>query len=84
MEQSQIILSRMAEGVLVINAEGRMVFCNKSARQIFDLGNTNLVGKPYKEVIHNPDLLELLEPYHNAESSHGEINLADGRVSMLR
>lgn len=80
MEQSQIILSRMAEGVLVINAEGRMIFCNKSARQIFELGNTNLVGKPYKEVIHNPDLLELLEPYHNAESSHGEINLADGRV----
>lgn len=80
LEQSQIILSRMAEGVLVINPEGRLVFCNQAARQEFELGNAGLLGKPYKEVIHNPDMLELLEPYHQAENSHGEINLADGRV----
>jgi len=80
LDQSQIILSRMAEEVLVITPDGRLAFCNQAARLAFELGNTNILGKPYKEVIHNPDLLELLEPYRQADSSHGEVNLADGRV----
>ncbi len=80
MEQSQIILSRMTEGVLVINPEGRLVFCNQAARQAFELETANLLGKPYRDVIHNPDLLELLEQFHLTENLHGEITLPDGRV----
>ncbi len=80
LEQSQIILSRMTEGVLVINPEGRLVFCNQAARQAFELGTANPLGKLAKEVIHNPDLLELLEPYYRSENFHGEIALPDGRV----
>jgi two-component system phosphate regulon sensor histidine kinase PhoR len=80
MEQSQIILSRMTEAVLVINPEGRFVFCNQAARQAFELGTSSLLGKPYREVLHNPDLLELLEPLNPSENLHGEITLVDGRV----
>ncbi|MBN1537217.1 MAG: PAS-domain containing protein [Anaerolineales bacterium] len=80
LDQSQIILSRMNEGVLVISTEGRLIFCNQAARQFFELGTANLLGKPFKDVIQNPDFLELLEPYNQTENTHGEINLADGRV----
>ncbi len=79
-EQSQIILARMTEGVLVINSEGRLIFINQAARQAFDLESGNLIGKPYKEVLHNTDLLALLDPSIQTENLHGEISLADGRV----
>ncbi|NMC11579.1 MAG: PAS domain-containing protein [Chloroflexi bacterium] len=79
-EQSQIILSRMTEGIMVINPEGRMIFINHAAKQTFELETGNLIGKHYKEILHNTDLIALLEPYHTAENLHGEISLSDGRV----
>jgi two-component system, OmpR family, phosphate regulon sensor histidine kinase PhoR len=55
--RSAAILASMAEGVAVIDAQERLVFCNQAFRRIFRLGMAPADGRPMIELVREPELL---------------------------
>ena len=58
--QSSAILRSMVEGVAVIDAQERLVFCNRAFLDILNLDSTKSEGRPVIEVIRNSELLGLV------------------------
>jgi two-component system phosphate regulon sensor histidine kinase PhoR len=58
--QSSAILRSMVEGVAVIDAQERLVFCNRAFLDILNLDATKSEGRPVIEVIRNSELLGLV------------------------
>ncbi|HEX2645465.1 MAG TPA: histidine kinase dimerization/phospho-acceptor domain-containing protein, partial [Thermoanaerobaculia bacterium] len=54
------ILASMAEGVLVVGADGRARLVNQAFRQIFDL-HGEVTGRPVLEIVRQPGLARLVE-----------------------
>jgi two-component system NtrC family sensor kinase len=77
----ETILTRVADGVVVVGTDGRLVLVNQTARRAFAIKNeANLVGRLVRDVIYAPDLLEILA-YGDASAPYrSEIALEDGRV----
>jgi two-component system phosphate regulon sensor histidine kinase PhoR len=69
------ILSGMQEGVLLLDAEGRIALVNPALRQMLLLG-ADCVGKTPFEVIQNEELKELIEGAHGADTSGPKITQA--------
>lgn len=61
--RSQIegILQGMAEGVLAVSPDGRLLLINASARQILGMGSHVKPGHPVGEIIRYPELKELIQ-----------------------
>lgn len=76
----ETILKKIKDGVLVVDHEGQLILINRTARAVFGLGDEPLTGKPIRDVIQHPDLLELLDDENVATPYRGEIRLDDGRV----
>lgn len=76
----ETILTSLAEGVIVINLEGRIMLINPIARAAFSLENENLTGKRIQEVLHHPELLEVLNEENRLTPCQMEISLDEGRV----
>ena len=58
--RSGAILASMAEGVAVMDAQERMVFCNQAFRRIFALGTAPCEGRPMVELVREPELLTIV------------------------
>lgn len=58
--RSSTILRSMVEGVAVIDAHERLVFCNRAFVDTLNLDAARSEGRPVIEVIRNSDLLELI------------------------
>jgi two-component system NtrC family sensor kinase len=80
-ERSQLeaIVTDVADGVIVLDLEGRVLLVNRAARTIFDLPEENLTGMPYQDVFLHPDLLEILN-IHEFSPGRTEISMEDGRI----
>ncbi len=59
--QSAAVLASMAEGVVVISADQRVIFCNRSFCRALKIENTGWQNRPVVEVIPNADLLGYIE-----------------------
>ncbi len=61
--RSQIegILQSMNEGVLVVGPAGELLLVNEAARQIFQMGQEAAPGRPFLEVVRQPELQELVQ-----------------------
>ncbi len=55
------ILDGMAEGVLAVDGDNRILFINDSACRLFNVPPAGTEGKPFLEVIRNKEILELLD-----------------------
>jgi two-component system phosphate regulon sensor histidine kinase PhoR len=55
------ILDGMAEGVLAVDGDNRILFINHSACRLFGASPAGTEGKPFLEVIRNKEILELLD-----------------------
>lgn len=55
------ILGSMAEGVLVVDGQGRVGLINQAAQRMFGLQSADLTGKNIEEVVSTPELLRALE-----------------------
>lgn len=55
------ILDGMAEGVLAVDGDNRILFINDSACRLFNAPSAGTEGKPFLEVIRNKEILELLD-----------------------
>ncbi len=58
--QSSAILSSMVEGVAVIDAHERLVFCNRAFLEILNVDPASSEGRPVIEVVRHSELLSLI------------------------
>jgi two-component system phosphate regulon sensor histidine kinase PhoR len=58
--RSSAILRSMVEGVAVIDAHERLVFCNRAFTEILNLDSASGEGHPVIEVVRNSELLSLI------------------------
>jgi two-component system phosphate regulon sensor histidine kinase PhoR len=63
---TRAILDGMVEGVLAVDAQNHLLLLNRSARAIFRLGPRLREGRPFLEVVRNPDLFDLLQACREA------------------
>ncbi|MGH7857515.1 MAG: ATP-binding protein [Candidatus Binatia bacterium] len=58
----EVVLRNMADGVVVLDADGRILLCNASARELLDLPSaTELIGARLTFLCRNPDLSQLVD-----------------------
>jgi two-component system phosphate regulon sensor histidine kinase PhoR len=58
--RSATILRSMVEGVAVVDAKERIIFCNQAFREILGLETTSYEGRPLIEVLRQSDLLGVI------------------------
>jgi two-component system phosphate regulon sensor histidine kinase PhoR len=58
--RSGAILRSMVEGVAVIDAQERLVFCNRAFSEIWNFDSAAIEGRPVIEAVRNSDLLGLI------------------------
>jgi two-component system NtrC family sensor kinase len=76
----ETILTKIEEGVIVVDHEKRIILANPKAREAFDITERNLLGKRARDVIHHQELLEVLRLQKQDGPSRVEISLDDGRI----
>ncbi len=77
----ETILTNIHDGVIVLDTDQRMMLVNQTARTAFKLGDNNLTGKLFSDVIQKTDLVELVKsPGSEHYPNQCEIELDDGRV----
>jgi two-component system, OmpR family, phosphate regulon sensor histidine kinase PhoR len=65
--RSSAILRSMVEGVAVIDAQEKIVFCNRAFSEVWNLDSTAIEGRPVIEAVRNSDLVGLIR-----RALHGE------------
>jgi two-component system, OmpR family, phosphate regulon sensor histidine kinase PhoR len=65
--RSGAILRSMVEGVAVIDAQEKIVFCNRAFAEIWNLDAAAIESRPVIEAVRNPDLLGLIRGALRAE-----------------
>ena len=77
----ETILTNIQDGVIVLDLDQRFILVNQTARSAFNLGDNNLNGKPFGDVVQKPELLDLLKtPGSEHYPNQCEVELEDGRV----
>jgi two-component system NtrC family sensor kinase len=77
----ETILTGVADGVVVVGSDGRLVLINQTARNAFALKKEGqLVGKLARDVINSPELLEILSDGEASAPYRSEIALEDGPI----
>jgi two-component system phosphate regulon sensor histidine kinase PhoR len=84
--RTDAILTGMIEGVLVVDADGRLRLVNRAAQQMLHVDESAL-GRPYVEVIRHPQIVApLAAALEGREEDSGELTLArePGRTFVSR
>jgi PAS domain S-box-containing protein len=74
------LLSNIQDGVIVLDAQKRILFLNPAVRTIFELGTEDATGRPLEEVIPHPDMRSLLSRASGEPLKYHELNLDGGQV----
>jgi PAS domain S-box-containing protein len=75
------ILRETNEAVLVVDDQGQLLLCNRSARRAFGLNERDVIGSPLDEVLSHQDLLDLLARHRLVKApEQTEVTLDDGRT----
>jgi two-component system phosphate regulon sensor histidine kinase PhoR len=73
----------MAEGVLVLDAEFRIVRCNKAISTLFGLNEAEIVGANIYETIRNADLLQFIRKLYAAKQPSRPRSVLHGEQESL-
>jgi PAS domain S-box-containing protein len=76
----EAIIANIQDGVIVMDKKKNIILVNRSVRDIFNIGNKVIVGKPLSDVISNADLKALMVRADEGPLKYHEINFDDGRV----
>jgi two-component system, OmpR family, phosphate regulon sensor histidine kinase PhoR len=77
----ETILTNIQDGVIVLDLDQRFILVNQTARFAFNLGENNLTGKLFTDVVQKAELLDLLKtPGSEHYPNQCEMELDDGRV----
>ena len=72
-EQSAAILSSMDEGVVVVDSNENVIFCNQSFRQAVGASGADYTGRPFIELAWHLDIEHLFQnTLHDGEIMRGE------------
>lgn len=80
LQRLETFLTKLDEGVILMDHEQRLLFINPVARHVLDLNGKKTIGKKASEVIHQQDLIEVVLDEKRPPKSQAEIALEDGRV----
>jgi two-component system NtrC family sensor kinase len=78
--QFENILTKIEEGVIVVDHDKRLLLMNRKARDTLGVNDQNISGKRIREVIQQQELLEVLKEAPPSTPTRVEISLEDGRV----
>jgi two-component system phosphate regulon sensor histidine kinase PhoR len=79
--QSAAILSSMEEGVVVIDTEQRVIFCNSAFCQAAGVENMHWENRPVVELIRHSDLLSIMQSaFEGKNVVHGEVVVGSVRT----
>lgn len=59
--EQEAVLAGMAEGVLAIDAEHRVISLNRAAGRLLGVNPTEIMGRALHEMVRNPELLRLVD-----------------------
>ena len=85
--EQEAVLTGMAEGVIAVDAEKRVISVNRSAGKLIGLSPAEIIGRELHEVVRNPELLRFVERVIAARKPlEGDLVLrnADERVIQIR
>ena len=74
------ILTNIQDGVIVIDPDQRMVFANKTIIDALAWRDLVISGRPFEELIFQPEVLELINDTNSTPSNRTEFSTEDGRV----
>lgn len=75
-EEVEAIFAGMAEGVLAIDAEARIIHLNQAAARILGQDRETMTGRNLREVLRNPGLYEILDrTFRSATPVEGDVFL---------
>ncbi len=80
----ETILTRVEDGVIVLDQEGRLLLVNQTVRAAFHLDEAAITGKPATDIFNHTELLELINALGTSSSSRTELNLEDGRTFIAQ
>ncbi|MCL4559441.1 MAG: ATP-binding protein [Chloroflexi bacterium] len=76
----ETILTRIQDGVIVLDLTQRFLLANQTARQAFNLEDEALIGKTATDFERLQPLMELVNQSGQNQFNRGEIAVEDGRV----
>ena len=76
----QTILANIQDGVILMDQEKRVLIINPAARNAFDLGDSDVIGKRITEFIENTDFKVMVNSALDLPLKNQEISLENGRV----
>ena len=74
----ETILTRLEDGVIVLDSQGRLILVNEKAGSIFGVAANKIVGRFAFNEFFNEDLLEIITDNRNYPYS-SEVSMEDGR-----
>lgn len=74
------ILTRIQDGVIVMDSSRRLLLVNQAVRSLFNLGEGNLNGRLFLDVFDHPELVTLVEDAGKNLTNWLEISFEGGRV----
>ncbi|MBM3152548.1 MAG: response regulator [Chloroflexi bacterium] len=80
LQKLEIILNGIADGVMILDMDGKILMINPVVRRAFGLSDTDFTGRPVLEVVPHPDLRSLLATGADNPLPVHEITFDDGRV----
>lgn len=82
--EREAILSSLAEGVVALDANEKIVSLNRKAIELLELDTTNIIGKSIQEVIRNDKLHNYIEKsVHSSQSIDSELHIEISRDKYL-
>lgn len=76
----ETVLKKIQDGVIVIDQNKDILLVNQAAENALNLGSIEVAAKPYRNVISQPELLELMDTSTRSLSNRTELVVEDGRV----
>jgi two-component system NtrC family sensor kinase len=80
----ETILTRIQDGVIVVDQDLRFALVNQTAQAALNLPENNLKNKPVRDLISQPEILELLDTSGKRLSNRAEMTVEDGRVFSVQ
>ncbi|MBT9170246.1 MAG: Sensor histidine kinase ResE [Actinobacteria bacterium] len=80
----EIVLSNMADGVLVTDAQTRIIMCNPAAEKIFGFEASRVMGRRTIEVFPSYRVEELVSKALGGEEAFSEVEIYDPRRRILK
>jgi len=85
--EQEAVLAGMAEGVLALDSERRVISLNRAAGRLLGVGPTEIMGRIFNEIVRNPDLTRFVDQVlgtHKPLEGDLVLRQADERVLQIR